>query len=133
MRAGEALPDLIGIEGEDAVISERDFSWLQGGFVAVMQVERLEAGLIVIGGVPHRSNGACHAGSVSNTVRCEIRHSLVTQPLGFGLVPRFDRGDHGMNVRLFAIARPHDRETLLKRSPFGHLDVHVAGTPTVHG
>ena len=52
MRAGEAEPDLFGIEDEDAAIIERDFPWLPGGFVAVVGVLPVEAGFIVIGGDP---------------------------------------------------------------------------------
>ncbi len=52
MRAGEAQPDSIGIKDEDAAIFERDFLGLPAGFVAVVGVLPVEAGLIVIGGNP---------------------------------------------------------------------------------
>jgi hypothetical protein len=44
-----AQPDSIGIEDEDAVIAERDFSGLPAGFVDVVRVLPMEAGFIVIG------------------------------------------------------------------------------------
>ena len=52
MRAGEAEPDLFGIEDEDAVIAERDFLGLPGGFVAVVRVLPVEGRFIVIGRNP---------------------------------------------------------------------------------
>ena len=45
-------PGLIGIKGEDAVIAERDFHRLPGGFFAMMRVLPVEAWLIVCGGDP---------------------------------------------------------------------------------
>lgn len=45
-------PGLIDIEDEYAIIIERDFSGLPLGFVAVVRVLPVEAGLIVIGGNP---------------------------------------------------------------------------------
>ena len=45
-------PDSIGIEDEDAVLIERDFSGLPTGFVAVVGVLPVEADFIVIGGDP---------------------------------------------------------------------------------
>ena len=63
IRAGEAQPDSIGIEDEDAAIIERDFSGLPAGFVAVVGVLPVEADLIVIGrnplfdGLPGRLDG----------------------------------------------------------------------------
>lgn len=52
MKAGEAQPDLIGIKDEDAILIERDFPGLPVGFVALVGVLPVEAGLIVIGGDP---------------------------------------------------------------------------------
>ena len=43
---------MIGIENENATIIERDFSGLPGGFVAVVRVWRVEAGVVVIGRDP---------------------------------------------------------------------------------
>ncbi len=63
IRAGEAEPGLFGIEDEDAVIIERDFFGLPGGFVAVARVLPVEADFIVIGrnplfdGLPGRLEG----------------------------------------------------------------------------
>lgn len=52
MKACEAQPDLIGIKDEDAILIERDFPGLPVGFVALVGVLPVEAGLIVIGGDP---------------------------------------------------------------------------------
>lgn len=52
MRTDARLPGSVGIENEDAAIAEEDFPWLPAGFVVVLSVEPLEAGLIVIGGYP---------------------------------------------------------------------------------
>jgi hypothetical protein len=52
MRACKAQPDSIGTEDQDEGIFERDFSGLPGGFVAVVRVLPVEAGLIGIGGDP---------------------------------------------------------------------------------
>jgi hypothetical protein len=45
-------PGSIDIEDENAILIERDFPWLPGGFVAVVGVLPVEAGFIVIGGNP---------------------------------------------------------------------------------
>ena len=52
MRAVLIQQGSIGIEDEDAVISERDFLGPPRGFVAVVGALPVEAGLIVIGGNP---------------------------------------------------------------------------------
>jgi hypothetical protein len=46
IRAIPTQRDSIGIKDQDAVLIERDFLGLPRAFVAVMQVELLEAGLI---------------------------------------------------------------------------------------